>query len=76
LSVLEFPQVSQYWHASAEQLPNNRLKSCTRRVSPLTFVENMGQTAEQVRFLSHGSGYELFLTEQNVVLTLNPRTTT
>jgi beta-propeller repeat-containing protein len=40
--------------------------------SPLTFIENMGQTAEQVRFVSHGSGYALFLTQQDAVLTLNP----
>ena len=29
---------------------------------PLSFEENRGQTAREVRYVSHGSGYELFLT--------------
>ena len=37
---------------------------------PLSFEENQGQTAREVRFVSHGSGYELFLTPQEAVLTL------
>src|SRR5713226_7880504 len=28
---------------------------------PLSFEENMGQTAREVRYVSHGSRYELFL---------------
>lgn len=35
---------------------------------PLTFEENVGQTAREVRYLSRGSGYELFLTSQEAVL--------
>src|SRR6266576_3451660 len=27
---------------------------------PLSFEENQGQTAEEVRYLAHGTGYELF----------------
>jgi hypothetical protein len=38
---------------------------------PLSFEENQGQTAREVRYLSHGSGYELFLTPQEAVLALN-----
>jgi hypothetical protein len=37
---------------------------------PLAFEANEGQTAGGVRFLSHGDGYTLFLTEQEAVLTL------
>jgi hypothetical protein len=40
---------------------------------PLTFEENVGQTAREVRYLSRGSGYQLFLTNQEAVLALrNP----
>jgi Abnormal spindle-like microcephaly-assoc'd, ASPM-SPD-2-Hydin/Beta-propeller repeat len=39
---------------------------------PLSFEENQGQTAHEVRYVSHGSGYELFLTPQEVVLALRP----
>jgi len=39
---------------------------------PLSFEENQGQTAREVRYVSHGSGYELFLTPQEVVLALRP----
>jgi len=37
---------------------------------PLSFEENRGQTAREVRYVSHGSGYELFLTPQEAVLAL------
>jgi len=37
---------------------------------PLGFEENVGQTAQEVRYVSHGSGYELFLTPQEAVLGL------
>jgi len=37
---------------------------------PLSFEENVGQTAREVRYVSHGSGYELFLTPQEAVLGL------
>jgi hypothetical protein len=39
---------------------------------PLRFEENQGQTAREVRFVSHGSGYELFLTPDEAVLALHP----
>ena len=38
---------------------------------PLAFEENLGQTAREVRYLSHGSGYELFLTNQEAVMVLH-----
>ena len=37
---------------------------------PLTFEPNLGQTNPQVRFVSNGQGYELFLTPQEAVLAL------
>jgi Abnormal spindle-like microcephaly-assoc'd, ASPM-SPD-2-Hydin/Beta-propeller repeat len=37
---------------------------------PLSFEENQGQTASEVRYVSHGRGYELFLTPQEAVLAL------
>jgi hypothetical protein len=39
----------------------------------LRFEENQGQTAREVRYLAHGSGYELFLTPQEAVLALQSR---
>src|SRR5436309_1968303 len=37
---------------------------------PLSFEANKGQTDEQVKFLSRGRGYSLFLTETEAVLAL------
>jgi hypothetical protein len=39
---------------------------------PLSFEENEGQTAREVRYVSHGSGYELFLTPEEAVVALQP----
>ena len=38
---------------------------------PLSFEANRGQTSDQVRFLSRGSGYGLFLTPTEAVLALS-----
>src|SRR5579859_4106006 len=40
---------------------------------PLAFEANQGQTAGQVKFLSRGSGYTLFLTSDEAVLALKNR---
>ena len=37
---------------------------------PLSFEANQGQVAEQVKFISHGLGYNLFITANEAVLTL------
>ena len=37
---------------------------------PLSFEINKGQIDPRVKFLSHGSGYDLFLTPTDAVLTL------
>jgi len=44
---------------------------------PLSFEANQGQTDQRVKFLSHGSGYSLFLTGDEAVLALKkPRAST
>src|SRR5438552_347129 len=39
---------------------------------PLSFEANQGQTGSEVKFLSRGSGYSLFLTANEAVLALKP----
>src|SRR5579872_2528143 len=39
---------------------------------PLTFEGNIGQSDPRVNFLAHGSGYSLFLTSGQMVLSLRP----
>src|ERR1039458_7828607 len=39
---------------------------------PLSFEANQGQADAQVKFLSRGNGYSLFLTSNEAVLTLKP----
>ena len=57
---------------SSPELPKAGLQpivqSYLRR--PLAFEANQGQTAAQVRFLSRGSGYNLYLTPTEAVMTL------
>jgi len=38
----------------------------------MSFEENQGQTAREVRYVAHGGRYELFLTPQEVVMALRP----
>jgi hypothetical protein len=64
------------FHATAGETSGVSVAKADRRWSdaygklPLSFEENRGQLAEQVRYVSHGHGYELFLTPQEAVLTL------
>jgi hypothetical protein len=39
---------------------------------PMSFEENVGQTAREVRYVSHGGRYDLFLTPQEAVMALSP----
>jgi len=39
---------------------------------PMSFEENQGQTAREVRYVAHGGRYELFLTPQEAVIALRP----
>jgi len=49
-----------------------RLREAYGRL-PLSFEPNLGQTDPQVKFLSRGSGYTLFLTDHEAVLALAAR---
>ena len=65
--------------AAARKLPDaGAVKQSSRWAEaygklPLSFEENQGQTAREVRYVSRGSGYELFLTPQEAVLALRSR---
>lgn len=55
---------------------NTQNKNQTRMIDaygrlPLSFVSNHGQTDDNVKFLSHGHGYTLFLTSNEIVLSLD-----
>src|SRR5260370_15119905 len=54
----------------AHEKPNPRWVETYNKL-PLSFEENQGQTAGEVRYLSHGGGYEVFLTAQEAVLALS-----
>ncbi len=43
---------------------------------PLSFEANQGQTDRSVKFLSRGSGYSLFLTQDSAVLALHGKSRT
>ena len=61
-------------HAGAERAGiTARFRAVYGRL-PLRFEANAGQTGGQVKFLSRGSGYNLFLTSSEAVLALNKNT--
>jgi hypothetical protein len=51
--------------------PNSGLLVANYGKLPLAFESNQGQTDQQVKFLSRGAGYSLFLTPTEAVLALN-----
>lgn len=58
-------------HSSLQSSPQIARRIAARyHQSPLSFEINRGQTAKQVRFLSRGHGYNLFLTPREAVLSL------
>ena len=57
--------------ASAPNAANARIVESYGKL-PLSFEANQGQTDAQVKFLSRGSGYSLFLTSNEAVLSLKP----
>jgi hypothetical protein len=65
-------------NVSLRQTSSQRARSVKPRMAaafgllPLSFEVNQGQTDGQVRFLSRGSGYSLFLTSNEAVLSLKP----
>jgi HYDIN/CFA65/VesB-like, Ig-like domain/Protein of unknown function (DUF1573)/Beta-propeller repeat/Abnormal spindle-like microcephaly-assoc'd, ASPM-SPD-2-Hydin len=58
--------------SSAQSIPSQANASQTYGKLPLTFEANQGQTNGQVKFLSRGSNYSVFLTSQSMVLALAP----
>ena len=56
-----------------ERLPQVRVSETYGRL-PLYFEANRGQTDPQVKFISRGDGYVLFLTSREAVLALNAPT--
>jgi hypothetical protein len=64
-------------HTAASAQPTTPLSAAQKQdvtsaygTLPLAFEANQGQTAAEVRYLAHGQGYQLFLTNQEAVLTL------
>ncbi|MGA2252089.1 SBBP repeat-containing protein [Terracidiphilus sp.] len=68
--------VAVWGQSTAEIAPPSKVKANRASVSanygklPLSFEANQGQTNAQVRFLSRGNGYSLFLTDKEAVLAL------
>jgi len=58
-------------HAPQSTQPVRRAQSDYGRL-PLTFEANRGQVDPQVKFLAHGSGYSVYLTSGQMVLSLRP----
>src|SRR5690349_5704211 len=70
------PRISSTLRAAGNETANHlstrdfsRWKEAYSNLS-LSFEENQGQSAPEVRFVSHGPGYELFLTPQEAVIAL------
>lgn len=61
-----FPQVTT--SPALRQMPSKLATSYARL--PLSFEKNQGQMDSRIRFLAHGKGYSIFLTDEGVVLTL------
>ncbi len=64
-------------HTAASMQPATALSAAQQQnmtraygALPLAFEANQGQTAPEVRYLAHGQGYQLFLTNQEAVLSL------
>src|SRR5207249_493985 len=79
--LLYFP-VAMPQKKNAEQLQANNMRAKSPEAKkqhfiesyekiPLSFEANQGQTASEVKFLSRGSGYNLFLAPTEAVLVLS-----
>jgi hypothetical protein len=64
------PQAGTATPVGMSAQPASVVHSCGRL--PLTFESNQGQTDPQVKYLSRGPGYSLFLTPNEAVLSLKP----
>jgi len=74
ISALSQTAVPSSAAGSARQLPVNATNRATVQPNygklPLSFEANQGQSDPQVKFLSRGEGYSLFLTDSAAVLAL------
>ena len=72
--VMAAPRAMQLSVSSGKASQKEESKGAQLRVShaelPLSFEPNLGQSERQVKFLSRGSGYKLFLTADEAVLLL------
>jgi len=66
LNIAASPMTQAHW---SDAISQNQLKADYAKL-PLSFEVNQGQTNAQVKFLSKGSGYSLFLTPTEAVLAL------
>src|SRR5438132_9776907 len=71
------PQVSRARRVVGESTGNQLMQNVMNayRRLPMSFEENRGQTDPNVRFISRGSGYSLFLTTTQAVLALDRKST-
>lgn len=79
--VLAVALVMGGWELTRGNLANWRVASVARQAmnvrlieSPVRFEPNRGQSDPRVKFLAHGSGYSLFLTPREAVLSLHQAT--
>jgi hypothetical protein len=68
LPISMLPRAVAKPHATALPTPNKATENYGKL--PLSFEANMGQSADQVQFLSRGKGYTLFLTPSEAVFSL------
>src|SRR5438105_2820874 len=74
LFVLAYYPRERSYESLADNTQSNRKKSQEAYGKlPLSFEINQGQADQQVKFLSRGNGYNLFLTPAEVVLSLSNR---
>ena len=64
------PEISSVTENSADQTGEPHSLTPDFGKLPLSFEENVGQTDQQVRYLSRGHGIALFLTDKEAVLSL------
>ena len=64
------PIGAQVTAVAAAHIPLPAVATRASRQQPLYFEANVGQTEPSVRFLAHGRGYTLFLTDQGAVFRL------
>jgi hypothetical protein len=75
-SLLSTAQTVPDNRTSPENSPASRQAQANYGKLPLTFEANKGQTGPQVKFLAHGSGYSVYLTSGQMVLSLRPSSIT